>query len=445
MFPSLVSSASQSVSPHDINSQSDLLMTSTTPLTVPSSSCPSDICSTVNTVVSPPSSILSIFLPDDFSYPICLPTSLHSPPDLVNTGNCPVTLVASNNSSPSDTHSPTVASTLVDRLPVSSSPELPLSPKVIIIPAPHQDSPPSQVIPDVAPVDLLPLPALVTQPPVPSITTPCSNVSLAAFPHIHVAPISPIEDSPAIPVALVPSNADPSASLDVTTKEDLLSFDPKPKRLSPNVSLRPSSPSILEILLPNTQEKEDIALLATPPDPSPPIEIKSEAQSPSVDSLPVEVKEFFHNITTTGPPTKTAFSKPTYAQKARFTLERCPFCEKKFYTKNACVQHVESVHKPQDIINKVNKNDSLKLPMTEVSSSQEDFVFAPNQRQVIKKSDKFIPKSKTASLFPVVPPYEFFCHICVEYFSTDLTKAQHYKIAHHITLKNVSHQPKTKE
>ncbi|GFT04899.1 retrovirus-related Pol polyprotein from type-2 retrotransposable element R2DM, partial [Nephila pilipes] len=52
---------------------------------------------------------------------------------------------------------------------------------------------------------------------------------------------------------------------------------------------------------------------------------------------------------------------------------------------------------------------------------------------------------KTTSLFPVVPPYEFFCHICVEYFSTDLTKAQHYKIAHNITLKNVSHQYKTKE
>ncbi|GFS96744.1 retrovirus-related Pol polyprotein from type-2 retrotransposable element R2DM, partial [Nephila pilipes] len=424
-------------SSHDIHTQSELLTTSTTPLTVPSSSCPSDICSTVDTVVSPPPSILSISLPDDFSYPICLPTSLHSPPDLVNTGNCPVTLVASNNSSPSDTHSPTVASTLVDCLPVTSPPELPLSPTVIVVPAPHQDSPPSQITPDVAP--LLPLNALV-QPPVPS-----PKVHLAASTHIHAAPMSPIEDPLAIPVTLISSNADPSASSDVTSKEDLLSFNPKPKRTSPNVSVRPSSPSILDILLSNTQDKEDIALLATPPDPSPSTVNKSEAQSLLVDSLPVEVKECFHNIITTGPPTKTAFSKPTYAQKARFTLERCPFCEKKFYTKNACTQHVESVHKPQQLINKSNKNDSVTLSITEVSSSQEDFAPAPNQRQIIKKSDKFILKSNTTSLFPVVPPYEFFCHICVEYFSTDLTKAQHYKIAHHITLKNVSHQFKTKE
>ncbi|GFS74513.1 hypothetical protein NPIL_516101 [Nephila pilipes] len=172
-----------------------------------------------------------------------------------------------------------------------------------------------------------------------------------------------------------------------------------------------------------------------------------DSTSSSTKNSSQNLLKLFGDISLTGPPTVVSFSKPTYAQKVRFTLERCPFCEKKFYTKTACDQHFQKIHNPKSILpqnkNKLSpmlgKGANQNSPPLEVSSPTH------NKRKIIQKFDYILPKPKKASLFPPVSRYNFFCHICVDYFQTNLTKAQHYKISHNISLKNISNKPCTKE
>ncbi|GFU49333.1 hypothetical protein NPIL_623271 [Nephila pilipes] len=213
-----------------------------------------------------------------------------------------------------------------------------------------------------------------------------------------------------------------------STEAPQLSFDPKPKREEPaNIT----SPSILEIL-DDPQSKDDILDSQEPP----------SAPKTSPASSP-EIEELSKKISPTGPPTARAFSKPTNAQKARMILERCNFCEKRFYSKLACEKHIKDLHistpPSQPSLPPIARSSESS---SQILSSSEDFRTPPNVREITIRDQPKVKKQKT-SLFPVVPPYHFFCHICVDYFDTDITKAQHFKAMHNLLLKNISHKPKT--
>ncbi|GFT98046.1 hypothetical protein NPIL_154531, partial [Nephila pilipes] len=222
----------------------------------------------------------------------------------------------------------------------------------------------------------------------------------------------------------------PSPDRDPITEVPLLSFDPKPKREgSANAS---KSPTILEMILEDPLSKDDILDSQEPP-------------STPINTLPSspELEELQRKISPTGPPSARAFSKPTYAQKARLILEKCKYCEKKFYSKSACEKHIIDIHlsNPPSQPSHSTIDRSLK-PSSQIQSSSEDFKTPPNVRKITIKDKPQLKKQQT-SLFPVVPPYHFFCHICVDYFDTDITKAQHFKSYHNLLLKNISHKPKT--
>ncbi|GFT04325.1 hypothetical protein NPIL_433451, partial [Nephila pilipes] len=204
-----------------------------------------------------------------------------------------------------------------------------------------------------------------------------------------------------------------------------LSFDPKPKRKeSANIS---TSPSILEMILDDPQCKDDI-LDSQEPASTPKT---SPASSP-------EIEELSKKISPTGPPSARAFSKPTYVEKARMILEKCNFCEKKFYSKLASEKHIKDLY----ISTPPSQPSLLPIARSSESSSQilsssEDFRTPPNVRKITIRDQRKVKNQKT-SLFPVVPPYHFFCQI-----NTDITKAQHFKTMHNLLLKNLSHRPKT--
>ncbi|GFU27771.1 hypothetical protein NPIL_307801 [Nephila pilipes] len=51
-------------------------------------------CQTVNSTLALSPSVLNFSIPENFTYHVCVPPSLHSPPDVVNTGSSPDSLLS---------------------------------------------------------------------------------------------------------------------------------------------------------------------------------------------------------------------------------------------------------------------------------------------------------------------------------------------------------------
>ncbi|GFT60883.1 hypothetical protein NPIL_322871 [Nephila pilipes] len=320
----------------------------------------------------------------------------------------------------------------------------------------------------------------VMSPPAPSVASPC-------------VPSSPIASSSQIPV---------SSSVPPAENSGLLLFDPKPQRGTHDNSLNSSScielenilnstlpefalssevaslrecvsafpsarvsPDILDLLLPPTQDSD--VLLSPGSTASPPPKL---IKSPPSVPAPFDI--------TTVP----AFPKRSYAQALKKVLAKCPFCELKFYSQRTCASHILDIHNPAAI--KVNKPHDSELPIISEkcppapSKTPKKTILAPETDKPSKSVKKAPPKSKvpdpqktsvksynrkslippstsyqrkilslgeleknppTCSLFPNLPPYQFFCRHCQEYFPSDQSLTDHIKSNHNLLL-NISSQ-----
>ncbi|GFS76438.1 hypothetical protein NPIL_255241 [Nephila pilipes] len=423
-----------------------------------------DILSTLNKLISSVTEILDrpSFIDKELSprsplQPICaLPNSYSTLQNLVQPTAC--TKSPSYSSSPDASSAHPLTSSL--RSSDSASP-------AVILPRSSLPSP------------IVCVPAVpVMSPPVPSIASPRCPLSPAAS-------SSPVQDSSSVPPA----------------ENGLLFFDPKPQRRAHDDSSNSSASSELEKILnsalpdsalspvvsslrecvasfPSARVSPDILDLLLGPTPDsdvlspgstaspPPKSIKS---SPSVPA-PFQV------------PTTPAFPKNTYAQALKKVLAKCPFCELKFYSQRTCDSHILNLHNPAAIkasnSNFLEPSVNSKKPSPDPPKIQKKKILAPEICKT-SKSTKKVPsnskiqdlpntfvkpqnkkslsppvtsyqrkilslgelekKSSNVSLFPNLPPYQFFCRHCQEYFPSDQSLADHIKSNHNLLL-NISGQ-----
>ncbi|GFT26271.1 hypothetical protein NPIL_312611, partial [Nephila pilipes] len=319
----------------------------------------------------------------------------------------------------------------------------------------------------------------VISPPAPSVASPrCPLSPAASFSQVQVSSSVPPAENGLLffdPKPQRRAHDDSSNSSSSTELEKILNSTLPDSALSPVVSsLRecvasfPSarvSPDILDLLLAPTPDSD--VLLSPGSTASPPP--KSIKSSPSVPA-PFEVS------------TAPAFSKNSYAQALKKVLAKCPFCELKFYSQRTCDSHILNLHNPAAIktnnsnipepsvtceksspdpskiqkkkiftpetnkssklIKKVPSNSKVQVPQkTSVKSQNRKSLIPPvtsYQRKILSLGE-LEKKPPNVSLFPNLPPYQFFCRHCQEYFPSDQSLADHIKSNHNLLL-NISSQ-----
>ncbi|GFS84258.1 hypothetical protein NPIL_93421, partial [Nephila pilipes] len=268
----------------------------------------------------------------------------------------------------------------------------------------------------------------------PAVFSPCSSLP------------SPIVRVPVVPVMSPPA---PTLSPVVSSLRECVASFPSAR----------VSPDVLDLLLASTPDSDVLSPGSTASPPP-----KSIKSSPSVPA-PFEVS------------TAPAFSKNSYAQALKKVLAKCPFCELKFYSQRTCDSHILNLHNPAAI--KTNNSNIPEPSVTSEKSSpdpskiQKKKILAPETNKTSKSIKKVPSNSKVqdppktsvksqnrkslippvtsyqrkilslgelekkppnVSLFPNLPPYQFFCRHCQEYFPSDQSLADHIKSNHNLLL-----------